>query len=233
MTILSLVIPCYNEREGLQKLVNRCLELLDAADLEIILVNNGSTDGSENFFEALSENAPTRLKIVNLIKNQGYGRGILQGLNVANSAYVGWTHADLQTDPMDALKAIKIIEASNEPVFIKGKRFGRPVADQLFTFAMSIYESILLKTKLWDINAQPTIFPKDLYRTWETPPKDFSLDLFAYYSARRSAIKIVRYSVRFGHRQFGTSSWNISWKSKYKFIKRTIKFSRDLSKRVK
>lgn len=59
--------------------------------------------------------------------NQGYGFGILSGLKETNSEYIGWTHADMQTDPYDTIRALEIIERKGNPenIYLKGKRKGR------------------------------------------------------------------------------------------------------------
>lgn len=232
MIKLSLVIPCYNEARGLPKLVDRCLELLQNEEIEVILVNNGSSDDSAEIFRDIAAKNYHRLKLVDVKVNQGYGHGILQGLKAAKGTYVGWTHADMQTDPLDSTRALKLIERSEQPIFVKGRRYGRPWTDVIFTVGMSVYESFLLKAPLWDINAQPTFFPRSFFEAWSEPPADFSLDLFAYISAKKVGLKIARFKVRFGKREFGTSSWNVDWASKKKFIKRTIQFSRELKKRA-
>ena len=232
MVELTLVIPCFNEGQGLGKLFDRCLVALMDQRLEIILVNNGSTDNTEEIFATLKTQNQERLKFLTVEANLGYGHGILQGLGAAGSSYIGWTHADLQTDPVDALNAIPMILESSNPLFIKGKRQGRRLSDLMFTFGMSIYETLLLRRGLWDINAQPTIFPRDFYDNWTNPPTDFSLDLFAYASAKAAKYQVKRIPVVFGVREFGTSSWNVDWNSKIKFIKRTIKFSRELKGRL-
>jgi glycosyltransferase involved in cell wall biosynthesis len=232
MIELTLVIPCFNESQGLGKLFDRCVDALIDQRLEIILVNNGSTDNTEDIFAMLKKRNQERLKFLTVKENLGYGHGILQGLGAATSKYIGWTHADLQTDPVDALRAIPLIIGSSHPLFIKGKRHGRPLSDVVFTFGMSIYETLLLRRGLWDINAQPTIFPREFYENWKNPPTDFSLDLFAYASAKAAKYPVKRIQVLFGTREFGTSSWNVDWKSKIKFIKRTIAFSRELKGRL-
>lgn len=231
MPELTLVIPCFNEGKGLVKLFNRCVEALADERLEIILVNNGSTDDTREILAELEKRNQKRLKFLTVESNLGYGHGILQGLSAANSSYIGWTHADLQTDPVDALRAIPIILDTQKPLFIKGRRQGRLFSDVVFTVAMSIYETLLLRVGLWDINAQPTIFPRAFFETWINPPIDFSLDLFVYASARDAKMTVKRIPVVFGARQFGASSWNVDWKSKVKFIKRTIAFSRELKGR--
>ena len=90
---------------------------------------------------------------------------------------------------------------------------------------MSIFETILLGKRLSDINAQPTMFSRKFFETWENPPNDFSLDLFAYYFAKKNKLTVVRFPVFFGKRLHGISHWNIDFRSKLKFINRTIKYS--------
>src|SRR5262249_32396910 len=142
---------------------------------------------------------------------------------------LGWTHADLQTDPMDFIRALDIAAAEPKKVYVKGARFGRPLSDLAFTMAMSVSETLLMGTALRDINAQPNVFHRDFYASWaDKAPYDFSLDLFVYVMARRAGLAVKRFPVRFGERNFGQSHWNVDWRSKYKFIKRTITYSLDL-----
>jgi hypothetical protein len=95
---------------------------------------------------------------------------------------------------------------------------------------MSLFESILFRTGLFDINAQPTIFSRDFFNTWKNPPHDFSLDLFAYVQAKKQGLAVKRFPVVFGKRAFGVSHWNINWASKKKFIVRTLQYSFELKK---
>jgi hypothetical protein len=98
---------------------------------------------------------------------------------------------------------------------------------------MSIFETALLGKPLWDINAQPTMFSRHFFETWSQPPHDFSLDLYAYYQARRQGLPIHRFDVLFGARVHGVSHWNVNWAEKWKFIRRTIDFSLQLRKNFK
>ena len=84
---------------------------------------------------------------------------------------------------------------------------------------------------MFDINAQPTIFSKSFFDSWVDPPSDFSLDLFAYYMACSTKLKIKRIPVVFGERAFGASHWNINWKAKWRFILRTVTYSLNLRRR--
>ena len=138
----------------------------------------------------------------------------------------------LSWDFMREQKAKYLFLEGKENVFIKGIRFGRPIDDRFFTIGMSIFCSFMLKTILWDINAQPSIFPASFFKKWENPPKDFSLDLYAYYQAKKLGYKIHRFPVQFNKRLHGFSSWNKSFKSKLKFIKRTFMFTMKLSNNI-
>ena len=193
-------------------------------NIEIILVDNGSTDGTEKLLKNLTFKYDY-LRIVKVKKNIGYGHGILSGLKEARGEILGWTHADLQTHPADLLRGLKYFSQDNDTDFVKGLRYGRSSVDIIFTICMSFFETILLRSFLWDINAQPTIFKRKLFNSWENPPHDFSLDLYAYFMAKKLKAKIVRFDTHFGKRIHGISSWNVDFSSKIKFIKRTLEFS--------
>ena len=226
---ISLVIPCFNEAKNLPLLISRCEELINNYPMEIILVDNGSTDGSSNI---IAKNS--LLKLVRIEENKGYGNGILQGLRDANGEILAWTHADLQTDPNDLISGLDYFLNSDNPqkIFVKGQRHGRPLLDSLFTLGMSIFETILLQKPMWDINAQPTVFHKSFFQLWEKPPIDFSLDLYAYFMAKKSELVIKRFPVKFSKRLHGQSNWNVSLMGKYKFIKRTLAYSLMLKRKL-
>lgn len=226
---LSIVVPCYNEEQNIPLILNRFAEVIQRDDIEVILVDNGSTDDSARVIAGLMPKYPF-VRTVRVEVNQGYGYGILQGLRECRGEYIGWTHADMQTDPGDILKALAIIEKEQGLVFVKGNRKGRPLFDVFFTAGMSLFETCYLHKKLYDINAQPNIFPKVFYDGWENPPHDFSLDLYALYMARKKGLKVVRFPVLFPERVYGESKWNTGLMAKWKFIKRTVAFSINLKK---
>lgn len=229
---LEIVVPCYNEEKNIPLILEKFKKVIGKRNIIVVLVNNGSTDQSAAVLEELLPKY-SFARTVFVPVNQGYGYGILQGLNSCTADYIGWTHADMQTDPKDVIKAYDYLQKNSEklPLFMKGTRRGRPFFDSFFTFGMSVFETVYMGTKLVDINAQPNIFPKSFYDTWKEPPYDFSLDLYASYMAKKQDLKICRFQVQFPERIHGTSSWNTGLKSKWKFIKRTLEFSRSLKKR--
>lgn len=230
----SVVIPCYNEAENIPLILGRFQEILMGRDdIEVVLVNNGSTDDSQKILDELLPKFPFA-KSLKVEKNQGYGFGILSGLKCTCGDFIGWTHADMQTDPADILKAWNIIKQENydERLYMKGLRKGRSIFDLFFTMGMSFFETLYLRVPLWDINAQPNIFSRRFYVQWVSAPYDFSLDLYALYKAKKLNCIIKRFPVLFPKRIHGQSKWNTSIGAKWKFIKRTLDFSLKLKKEL-
>ena len=235
MERLSIIIPCYNESKSLPMLISRCKEVANKdSNIEIVIVDNGSNDDTSSVLDDLTSGL-TFITRVEIEVNQGYGHGILAGLAAARGEILSWTHADMQTDLGDALKGLDFFnsESNSEELFVKGKRQGRPLTDVFFTVGMSFFETLLLRKFMWDINAQPTMFHRKFFLTWNMPPKDFSLDLYAYYMAKKSKLVVKRFPVVFAERAHGVSNWNISFISKYHFIKRTLLYSFGLQKRMR
>ena len=108
---ISIIIPCYNEYNNLTNLIKVINKVIsEIQNLNFILINNGSTDKT---LELLSKIKSNKIQIVNLEKNLGYGGGIKEGLKVAKSEILCWTHADEQVKIEDVIKLIyKIIKSS-------------------------------------------------------------------------------------------------------------------------
>ena len=238
MTQLSLIIPSYNECDNLGLLESKLSAgFHDKANIEIIIVDNGSTDATPKTLETLLKHTTLKtLRSIRVEQNQGYGYGILAGCRAAKGDVIAWTHADLQTDPSDILNALKLYnhQKSNH-VFVKGKRKKRPFLDTWFTIGMQWYASWLLKQSLSDINAQPKLFSRDFYDRFLTQnaPHDFSLDLYTYYCAKRYGYKILEVPVEFTDRLHGEAKGGGSFKTKFKLIKRTFAYIHSLAGQLK
>ncbi len=227
---LSIVVPCYNEKDNIPLILERFDQVIGNRNIEVVLVDNGSTDGSAELMDALLPRY-TFARKVTVEVNQGYGFGIVSGLKTCQSDYIGFTHADMQTDPNDVSIAYDRIDQT--PKYIKGNRKGRPFLDVFFTIGMSLFETVYFKKRLWDINAQPNVFPKTFFEDLTEIPQDFSLDLYLYVMAKTKQLPILRFDVRFTERIHGFSKWNdATFKSKWKFIKRTTAFSKELKRSI-
>jgi len=220
----GIVIPCFNESGNLIALIEQCERIATSGLFEFVLVNNGSSDNS---IEIMNSKSSANVRIVDLKENLGYGGGILSGLKTLNTDFVGWTHGDLQTDLISTMTALQ----KEEFEFFKGIRLGRSPMEKFLSSGMGLICSIMFRTRLYEINAQPTVMSKVLYDSWRNPPQDFSLDLYATLIAKKKNYKIVRSNFYFSKRRSGESSWNHGFKSRLKMVTRTLKYAAALHSR--
>lgn len=237
--MISIVVPCYNEEKNIRRLVKRFVpiaEKLGSKGFELILVDNASSDGTSAVIDRERKKVSFIRKVAIDGENKGYGYGIIQGLKICKGEWLGWIHADLQLPPeafVDFMKIADMDPLKSETTYFKGKRRHRPVLDTFFTVGMSVFESLYLGKRLWDINAQPTLIHRNFYVQLVNLPYDFSLDLYVYYMARSLKLQVTRVPVIQSNREEGVSSWNNGIKARLKFIKRTIDYSIKLKKEIK
>ena len=111
MSLISVVVPCYNEEESLPLFlpaladVARTMQADHDVDFEVILVDDGSTDGTLTLMkrtsttDAYDKYAPLRIRWISFSRNFGKEAGILAGLEHARGDYVALMDADMQDPP--------------------------------------------------------------------------------------------------------------------------------------
>ena len=233
MENLSIIIPCYNEEDNISSLFDNLENLKKSYNnLEIIIVDNGSTDHS---LEKIKKHHLYKNKLIKLViveKNIGYGNGIMSGVYQSTSKYISWCHADLQTPPQYACAAFEknFDKLEKQKVIIKGKRLNRDIFDQIFTFGMSVIASLLFGKRLTDINAQPKIFTRKFLNFLNNPPLDFSLDVYLMVVAIQNQYKIIEYPVSWDQRVAGEAKGGGSIKAKIRITIQTVKCILNLKK---
>ena len=224
---LSIIIPCYNEEKNLINLINEIKIIKNEnpeLKLEFILVNDGSTDQTSTILKDLNQDEI--YKVVDLKQNMGYGGSIQEGLKSSNSNLLSWTHSDLQCDLNDVIKLYKLHkeEFLYKKIIVKGKRIKRNIFDSFFSNSMAILTSIIFQKKFYEINAQPKIFSRELFKEFENAPKDFSLDLYLLYISKKKLYKIIEHPVVYKKRVAGLSKGGDSFLGKIKLTLRTLKY---------
>lgn len=227
MIKLSIVIPCYNEEKNLNIILDKLLELYELnKGIEIVLVDNGSTDSTSEILSELKEHFNHFIKFIRINDNIGYGHGIMVGVRNSSGETIAWSHADLQTDLMDVLRSYNIF--INHPDYpnciLKGIRVRRNLLDTLFTGGMSIISTLMLHEKLSDVNAQPKMFHRNFLDKLNEAPNDFSLDLYFLFQARSHGLQILEVPIQFGKRLHGESKGGGTLKGKWKLIRTTLSY---------
>ena len=99
---ISIIVPVYNERENLEPFLHSLAEAMDRAgeEYEVVLVDDGSTDGSAAYMETLPSGDP-RVKVIQFRRNFGQTAAIAAGFDYAEGDILIPMDADMQNDPRD------------------------------------------------------------------------------------------------------------------------------------
>lgn len=135
--LLSVVVPCHNEQEVLPELVQQVFTTLEPADVkvEIVLVDDGSLDGTRLSMQRLSEQDP-RVRYVSFSRNFGKESAMLAGLAYAHGDAVVLIDADLQHPPHLVLEMLELHAQGYDQVVArrtrKGDRLSRTLLARLY-----------------------------------------------------------------------------------------------------
>ena len=139
--LISIVVPVYNEARTVADVIQRLIAIDLPAPREILVVNDGSTDGTREVLDGLA--ARPELRIIHAEKNGGKGSAIRTGFGLATGTIVAIQDADLELDPAQIAELVKpILDGRSRVVY--GSRFlaGRPDAPWLSIFANQVLTGV-------------------------------------------------------------------------------------------
>ena len=116
---LSIIIPVFNEETTILEILNRVNVLKKICQIEIIVVNDGSNDNSKKILES---NSQYYSKFIDLKKNSGKGKAVIEGIKSCKCDYILIQDADLEYDPQDIVTFIEENSNNNFDI-IMGSRF--------------------------------------------------------------------------------------------------------------
>jgi glycosyltransferase involved in cell wall biosynthesis len=222
MPDLSLTMPMYNEEKIASQVISQIQDVFDKEniDYELVIVNNGSRDKTKEILESLSSKDP-RTKVVNIEVNQGYGWGIINGLNNCTGSIIGYVDGDNQIPPEDLIKVYKKLKETDSN-FAKGIRYNR--GDGIKRIIASFFYNGLFHILFWtssrDINSKPKFFKKEFYNQLNLESKDWFIDPEIIIKAKKLKIKPKEILVQFHKRREGKS--NVSLKTIKEFTKNLL-----------
>jgi glycosyltransferase involved in cell wall biosynthesis len=121
--IVSIVIPAYNEVDELESLLAELHDTMVSSKLpwEVIVVDDGSTDGTDRILRGLEVKYPSQLRVITNPYNQGNGAAIKTGVRIARGTIIACMDADHQHNPQDLLKLLPYV---TEYELVVGARTG-------------------------------------------------------------------------------------------------------------
>lgn len=118
---ISVIIPCYNEENTIQQIIELVRNALNEWEFEIILVDDASTDATSQIIKDLTLNEVT-IVVISHELNMGKGAAIRSGFNASSGDVVIIQDADLEYDPSEYGKLLKPIQDGKADV-VYGSRF--------------------------------------------------------------------------------------------------------------
>jgi len=119
MVDLSVVVPVYNEKETIAEVIRRLQKI--PLKLEIIVVDDGSVDGTRDILKSYED--MRHVRVIYQPRNHGKGAALREGFRAVTGRYTVVQDADLEYDPQDLVKMLKLAKTRREAVVIYGNRF--------------------------------------------------------------------------------------------------------------
>jgi dolichyl-phosphate beta-glucosyltransferase len=201
---LSVVIPCYNEEQRLPRTIEQIERYLDRknATYELILVDDGSVDGTRMIMDAAAERNRA-VRVESLPHNRGKGRALAVGVAEARGAEILVTDADLST-PIEELDGLQAALNGGAGVAIasravRGSRveISQPLYRVLMGKAFNLIVQAVLLPGIWDTQCGFKLFRADVaHDAFAALSTDgFGYDPEVLYRARRKGVEIVEVPV--------------------------------------
>ena len=224
---VSLVVPCYNEEDGLQSMVYRLAEAMRIhhVPFELVLVDNGSKDGTGSEIDALITEGGYPIRKVVVTENQGYGHGVLKGLEVCTADYVGFICADEQVDAFDVARMCRTAMRSPSRRLYKVRRrfrmesFTRQIVSGIYN---ELTNMIFGGLRSHDLNGNPKLFPRTHYQRMNLNSKDWFLDAEVMVKAKRMDLPVFEVNVFSQMRAEGNS--NVKPSTCWEFLKNLAQY---------
>ena len=177
LLLISILIPSFNEEETILKVLNRISETMDSSvNYEVVVINDGSTDNTLNLLE---QNRNLYDQLISYEKNYGKGNAVKKGLEVSKGKYVFFQDADLEYDPIDINKFIKLINRF-EPDLIIGSRLNyseytrsHNILNKFGNMFITLIFNLFYNTTFTDIYSCYACYKKDLLNEKNLKTKGF------------------------------------------------------------
>jgi glycosyltransferase involved in cell wall biosynthesis len=161
MKSLSIIIPIFNEAESLPSLFKELKsEFGNSSSVEIVFVNDGSTDSSQQSIErAILDNSTW--KMINLYRNYGKSVALQAGIECSSGEIIGTLDADLQDDPKEIDKLIDLSDKFDLVIGWKKNRLDpleKRIASKIFNFFIRVFSGLKIK----DSNTGIKIFKREV-----------------------------------------------------------------------
>jgi glycosyltransferase involved in cell wall biosynthesis len=234
MTALSIIIPVYNEEKTVHRILDKIknVVLIDGIEKEIIIVNDCSTDLTENrLMKYMDENKELNIQYHSHKVNQGKGAALHTGISQATGNYVVIQDADMEYDPNEFNLLLKpLVDEMADVVY--GSRFmgGRPhrilffwhsIGNKLLTFISNVFTGL----NLTDMETCYKCFRREYIQKLLLKEKRFGFEPEVTAKiARFKGVRIYEVGISYYGRTYDEGK-KINWKDGFRAIYCVLKYN--------
>jgi dolichol-phosphate mannosyltransferase len=215
VTKISIIIPTYNERSNIKELIKQIFSF-NISDLNIIIVDDNSPDGTGGLVESIEET--TRLEIIHRIKKMGLGSAYIDGFKralVLGADYIFEMDADFSHDPkylpqfLEEVENYDLVLGSRyiEGGGIKNWNLGR----RLISYLGNFYARLILNLSFQDLTGGFKCYKRKVIESINLEKLDsegYVFQIETTYWAYKNGFKIKEIPIIFTERKLGKSKFN-------------------------
>ena len=221
---LSVIVPVYDERNTVVEIVRRMRAVELPLDLEIVIVDDGSTDGTRDVLRQLADST---VRVVMHDRNQGKGAAIRTGLGHVSGDLVLVQDADLEYDPEDWPKLLNPILRGKASV-VYGSRFTGERRNMLFLHWMgnrflSLVTNVLYNTTLSDMETCYKLVDRALMDQLQLHADRFDIEPEITAKILRRGIRIYEVPISYAGREFDEGK-KITWRDGFAALWTLVKY---------
>ncbi len=228
---LSVLIPVYNEHRTIREIVQRVLAVRvpGVDEMEIVIVDDASSDGSDEIIRELHQEHPTKVHPILLAENQGKGNAIRTAIQAASGDLGIIQDADLEYDPQDYTRVLEPI-ISGEADVVYGSRFADRDERRVLYFRHTLANRTLTFVSNWftdlnltDMETCYKAFRLQVIKTIPIRSDDFGIEpeLTAKFAKRK--LRIFEVPISYHGRTYAEGK-KITWSDGFKAIWTIIKY---------
>lgn len=222
--LFSIIIPVFNEASFLPEVIRRVEET--PYDKEIIIVDDGSTDGTREFVQSLGDN---HIKVILHTKNMGKGAALRSGITIATGDIIIIQDADLEYDPKDYPALLEPILQGKADVVYGSRFLGGPhrvlffwhsVGNNLITLVSNIFTDL----NLTDMETGYKVFRKEVFQDIRIESNRFGFEPEITAKVAKKGFRIYEVPISYSGRSYEEGK-KITWKDGVKAMFTILKYN--------
>jgi glycosyltransferase involved in cell wall biosynthesis len=220
--LLSIVVPVYNEVRTVRAVIERLIAIDLPVAREIIVVNDGSTDGSREVLDSVGiRDSGSGIRVIHVEQNAGKGAAIRRGFTEATGTIVAIQDADLELDPQQLSTLVAPI-LSGKAAVVYGSRFlaGRPPAPWITIAAnraLTTATNVLFGSSITDMETCYKVMRTEVARSLQLDANRFDIEPQITARVLRRGHRIHELPVKFEPRSRAQGK-KIGWRDGFRAV---------------